>query len=288
MIHHYYYKSHLGVVGEEENDGDRENDAQTQTRNQQHRRLPQEEEPLSLEEELAMLRKGAAAEEVLSYERGQKRAKTTDNENKSNKIDDDYNDTKANEDKRNDDTTKINDGDAPHERKTISSMKSPFSVYDTGIRGMVCLVCTLPGCELVPYDDILSEKKESQIAMKEKGQEREGIDEKDLVQIRQRGGDKFGENEIDAAKHIDAVSLAAIGSGSNNYSSIPFWDPVQTVKDIMDGVVYQSQTSNVTEKSTNQQLMDPPPGFRFISRMIPMQATVSRRCNQRFSFSNRT
>jgi len=83
-------------------------------------------------------------------------------------------------------------------------MKSPFSVNDTGIRGMVCLVCTLPDCELVPYDDILSEKKKIQTAMKDKEKEMEAADERDLVRTQQNGEENVREKEDDAAKHRDA------------------------------------------------------------------------------------
>jgi len=270
LIHHYYYceSSRDGGV-DEENSSDRGNPQhklQHKLQQQQQREI-EEGGPLSLEEELAMLRKGAAAEEVLSYERGQKRAKTRDHEN------DNDNDSKAHDDIKNNATRKNNDCDGPNKSKTISSMKSPFSVNDTGIRGMVCLVCTLPDCELVPYDDILSEKKKIQTAMKDKEKEMEAADERDLVRTQQNGEENVREKEDDAAKHRDADDIAEKGNEESNYSALPLWDPVETVKKIMDGVIAQSQKNIATNKSNNQQLMDPPPGFRFVSRMIPMQAT---------------
>lgn len=269
LIHHYYYKSSRNVGVDEENDSDRGNPQHEQQPQPQQQREVLEGGQLSLKEELAMLRKGAAAEEVLSYERGQKRAKISEHEN------DNDNDTKAHDDIKNNATRKNNDYDGPNKPKTISSMKSPFSANDTGIRGMVCLVCTLPGCELVPYDDILSEKKKIQTAMKDEEKEMEGAYEKDLVWTQQNGEENVREKADDAAKHRDADDIAEKGNDKSNYSALPLWDPVETVKRIMDGVVVQSQKNIATDKQHNQHLMDPPPGFRFISRMIPMQATVS-------------
>ena len=205
----------------------------------------QEEQSLSLEEELAMLRKGAAAEEVLSYEPNSKRPRTASTNATSEQI---------------------------------SSMKSPFSVYDTGMRGMVCILCTLPGCEMVPYEDILSDIR----GAKETG------DSADAT-----GNDnKIESSEDSATVNNDSVlSESSNEHGSEDHAPPP-WDPVETVKCIFrdaksaskgvndtnvdnakdggQGVGGETKTSVPSELSES-----PPPGSRFISRMIPMQTTVN-------------
>ena len=115
LIHHYYYASRPALL---------QNKTQSSEGKIAPSPTPLEEVPLSLDEELSMLRKGATAEEVIMYEPNSKRPRN---------------------------------GSKNATSKQLSSMKSPFSIYDTGVRGMVCIVCTVPGCEMIPYDDILAE-----------------------------------------------------------------------------------------------------------------------------------
>ena len=130
LIHHYYYLSRTNGYGADGKEAAKpstttEGDTQDATAPTAHQTsTPSDDTPLSLEEELAMLRKGAAAEEVLSYERDAKRPRHNDSH-----------------------------GSTKSQSKT---MKSPFVINDVGIRGMMCIVCTLPGCEFVPYEAIIA------------------------------------------------------------------------------------------------------------------------------------
>ncbi|KAK1745325.1 hypothetical protein QTG54_004616 [Skeletonema marinoi] len=114
LMHHYYYLSRQAQ--DEENDttikqtqnldikGVNATDDDAVTNNEEQKQQQQEEKPLSLEEELSLLRKGVMAEEVLTYERNSKRQKE----------------------------------------------------YESGVRGMICILCNLPGSELIPYDEIVA------------------------------------------------------------------------------------------------------------------------------------
>lgn len=246
LIHHYYYASRPAMVQDEAVQCDDDEKASTAKKGAVASYV-QEEQSLSLEEELAMLRKGAVAEEVLSYEPNSKRPRTASTTNAAS--------------------------------EQISSMKSPFSVYDTGMRGMVCILCTLPGCEMVPYEDILSDIR----GAKESGGSSPDAPGDD---------DKIESNEDSATVNNDSVlSESSKEHGSEDHAPPP-WDPVETVKCIFrdaksaskgvndtnvdsakdggQGVGGETKTSVPSELSES-----PPPGSRFISRMIPMQTTVS-------------
>ena len=254
LIHHYYYASQPAVMVQEDeaaqcDDGEKASSAKRGVVVASYD--VQEGQSLSLEEELAMLRRGAAAEEVLSYEPNSKRPRTAAS------------------------TTNATS-------EQISSMKSPFSVYDTGMRGMVCILCTLPGCEMVPYEDILSDIRMGAKETGGSGNDAPG------------GDDKIESNEDSATVNNDSALSESSREhhGSEEHHAPPPWDPVETVKCIFrdaksaskgvndtnvdsakdggQGVGGETKTSVPSELSES-----PPPGSRFISRMIPMQTTVS-------------
>jgi hypothetical protein len=232
LIHHYYYASRPATIQQLAQNNDDENSLlEKGSKPDRH-----DEHSLSLEEELAMLRKGAAAEEVLSYEPNSKRPRTASDK-------------------------------AP-------SMKSPFSVYDTGMRGMVCILCTLPACEFVPYEDILSCIR----GAKEKG----------------GGTDATNENPMTAGGY--SAQSESLKDSVRDDHIVPPWDPVETVRCIFRDAKSTNEGSNATNigstkegiiangkggggenkpSALHEKSVSPPPGSRFISRMIPMQTTVS-------------
>lgn len=234
LIHHYYYQIVKGVSSQGNgNSSDNDDDKQPDSNNKKRTSSP-DGQPLSLEVELSMLRKGAAAEAVLTYE--------PNNSNKRSRGD-----------------GGVGGGSNPT-RKQVSSMKSPFSVFDTGARGVVCILCTLSGCELVPYDQILA--------------------------------------DIKATKETSSVKANSKSDGNRNTTTTaivnPPWDPVKTVKCILrDAKLLNKKSCNDNDDSptntkedhdqedkanndaTKELLASPPPGSRFISRLLPMQATVS-------------
>ena len=208
LIHHYYYIS-------KSNSADTQtslNDMATITADGKH-----PDDQLSLDEELKMLRKGAAAEEVLSYERNSKRPR--------------------------------------YEAKNARSMKSPFIAHNIGVKGIICIVFALPGSELIPYNDIV-------MALRPKGE---------------------GDAEDDSKKEVITDEVNNEKDSGNEANKSHLWDPIETVRIILNEVGRtesdaggssdhkEAGQSNVTEQAVSTS----PPGSRFISRMIPIQATVS-------------
>jgi hypothetical protein len=223
LMHHYYYLSKsskttgLGIATEDSSlpsDHSAPNKAA--------------DKPLSLDEELAMLRKGAAAEEVLSYERNSKRPRLDSNNVAS--------------------------------KKNVSSMKSPFSVHDLGMKGMVCIVCTLPGSELIPYDDIIA-------ATRPKAQD-----------------DETSRVKNESSENTATSKISSTDANKDATSETPIWDPIQTVINILREVGGASGNLNDKDKEKEEStgnteakekvVSTSPPGSRFVLRMIPIQTTV--------------
>jgi len=228
LMHHYYYlsrqtqdgthdttiKQNDQTVSDTHLDANGDVDAADEVNNKEQKQ-DQEEKQLSLEEELSLLRKGAMAEEVLTYERNSKRQK----------------------------------GDA--------SMKSPFSAYESGVRGMICILCNLPGSEVIPYDDIVAKihaarkekaENDASTAAKVSSEEKAVCENKEIV------------NEEDKNKKTETEK-------KHSLSEATLWDPVDTVKRIMEEVAEEKDTANASKALSS------PPSSRFISRMLPMQAT---------------
>jgi len=252
LIHHYYYASRPSLQHGKKSEDEGTSPLESLTKGE-----TMENRPLSLEEEVSMLRRGAAAEEVLSYEPDSKRPRNG-SENASSK-------------------------------QIKSSMKSPFSIYDTGLRGMVCILCTLPDCEMVPYTDILAEIR----ASKE-------TDSKDTEHVATGSNEAKKTDEDDNGTVAKDRIVSQTSKESNENTSLnpltgpTLWDPVETVKCIFqDAKKCSKEGSNDTNGSPNDEekkdeqeeleqkeasvpkelLASPPPGSRFILRILPMQAT---------------
>ena len=200
LIHHYYYLSRSIPSGGIESDRKATSAEDADVSNNA---------PLSLDEELTMLRQGAAAEEVLCLERDSKRPR--------------------------------------YETKGARSMKSPFTIHDVGMKGIICIVFTLPGSELIPYNGII-----------------------DALQPKTQDDGSRGDSQGGAANKTKGEENA--------------WDPIETVRLIMkevggsnDAKEWENHDKGPSThgNSKSEQVSTSPPGSRFISRMIPIQATVS-------------
>ena len=308
LIHHYYYNNSSGHVDDASLTKNEKDDY-----TQQQQMQEEEEEPtLSLEEELAMLRKGAAPEEVLSYF-----SNTNDNNKESNS-----------KRPRHTSTTNVAGTEQQKRQKTSSSnssMKSPFIIYDTGMRGTVCIVCTIPQCELIPYDKILSTIRLLNSDNNNNNNNRSNNNEKNNGSSIGSGigSDKDVDNGISKATKVTTtatgtynvnksestndltttpVGIVVNGSklqeeGSKDYTTPLLWDPVETVRCIFHDAKKNASTivdvsDNDTDANTNLTITNndlagktttiermntiPQPGSRYITRMIPIQATVSR------------
>ena len=185
----------------------------------------QQKQPLSLEEELSLLRKGVMAEEVLTYERNPKSHKGVNDSNGAGKS---------------------------SNKKLLSSMKSPFSIYESGVRGMICVLCNLKGSEMIPYDDIVAKVKST----------------KDEEATSFANNDETEDNQV-VCKSIEKEDENSDEEDSPSYMQTVLWDPVDTVRCIIEGVIKECSPNATSE------LLSSAPSSRFITRMIPMQATVS-------------
>ena len=201
LLHHYYYAAKSGSR-QSRSDAGVEGGSAEKSNTDDGTESKSATEPLTLAEELSLLRKGAAVEEVLTYERDAKRQKT----------------------------------DA-----STASLKSPFAVFDTGSRGMVCIICKLHGSDMVPYADILTKIKAA----------------------------PESESKCGGTGDTSNGDVSTVNSLTD-----PLWDPVETVRCIMTDA--SSILANVDGKSVGK-LTTPtqPPGSRFVSRLQPFQATVS-------------
>ena len=112
--------------------------------------------------------------------------------------------------------------------------KQVFSVYETGTRGTMTLLCTLPDCALIaPY----AYEKEDQPQKPEDGEEKEPDTKKVKVQEENQEEQK---------------------STTMLLQQPPVWDPVETVRLVLDDL----------RKGTADA-----PSSRFVTRMIPIQAS---------------
>ncbi len=240
VMHHYYYlsreqaqddKNDATIKQKDEDKLDDHNsdintadDDNATKSNNEEQKQDQEEKQLTLEEELSLLRKGVMAEEVLTYERNPKRQKGGGNN-----------------------------------KNKLSSMKSPFSAYESGVRGMICILCNLPGCEVIPYHDIVAK---IHAARKEKAENEASSANDDAAEA----GEKV---ECENKEIVNDEDNKMDNKKKHSSAEKTLWDPVDTVRRIMEGVAEESNPTNASKALSS------PPSSRFISRMLPMQATVS-------------
>jgi hypothetical protein len=124
----------------------------------------------------------------------------------------------------------------------------------------VCVVFSLAGSEVVPYDDIVAA-----LRPKEKTDE-----DASGAKVSGTSGDANNPEENSTDNTLDDA-----------LSKSPAWDPVETVRIILREVGGSKGDENEVadtskgEASTEAVVSTSPPGSRFILRMIPIQATVS-------------
>jgi tRNA acetyltransferase TAN1 len=127
----------------------------------------------------------------------------------------------------------------------------PFGVYETGCRGTVFVLCTLPGCPLIP--PIQPTRIDGTLHLK-KGA---GNEEGDVPAKKQRLEDGPTAQKDDTEEETPVV-----------HSSIanPVWDPLGSVRSIIQDLERSVSSPNTASQSGI-------PSSRFVTRMIPIQAT---------------
>ena len=118
----------------------------------------------------------------------------------------------------------------------------PFQSYDTGCRGSVFVLCTMPGCSIVKPPPHSS-----------KTTEEEKDDDKEAASV--------GDTDKDDTK-TEQVSTDLKQDNVQDDGALPPWDPVQTVSAVLLALRHDG-------KNTSSYV----PSSRFILRMIPIQAT---------------
>jgi len=126
----------------------------------------------------------------------------------------------------------------------------PFTVYETGCKGTVFVMCTIPDCNLIPPIEPRSIDGGSK-----PGNESAVYDEQQSASKRARLDDQEpahdkGDQKLEGRKS---------SSDSPIIEDYP-WDPLKTVRSVVQDLS--------TPKSKNDV-----PGSRFVTRMIPIQAT---------------
>jgi len=243
ILKHYYYKSISSSpdTNEEEEEDDDNTPETAQTKTNDTKDTTNEKKVLTLEEEIAMLRKGASSEQVLM--------------------------------ERND-TTKNNTNNRP---KGGYRNKDPFTVYSTGVNGNVFVMCTLPNSRLIPqikteYDAEQKKKREEDRAAGSGGGgggEKRTIDQVEGDHNKQEETSTKKTRQDDEKESSKAVENSTSTKDSLNDNKDQnkndcdpqqetLWDPIETMKTIVAN----------TEKKNNDA-----PGSRYVTRMIPIQAT---------------
>ena len=131
----------------------------------------------------------------------------------------------------------------------------PFAVYDTGCKGTIFVMCTAPDCSFIPKLKHL----------KDDAQEKEGGDDDDGV------GEPSNKKAKTASTEEESQPTPSVetnkhdtNEGDDKQVVTTKWDPVYTIRSALDDIQKELNTGK-----TNPEI----PSSRFISRMIPMQAT---------------
>mmetsp|Transcript_27625 Transcript_27625/g.81217 ORF Transcript_27625/g.81217 Transcript_27625/m.81217 type:complete len:412 (-) Transcript_27625:355-1590(-) len=134
---------------------------------------------------------------------------------------------------------------------TDAKRKSPFVVYDTGCKGTVFVMCSLPNCDLIP-----AQGPEATVS-----DETKIVSDNGMTTSANESGDCGGDRNATKKRKFE-VQDGADGSKVDEASVTPPWDPMDTVHRVLDDL---SQTKALTASDA--------PGSRFVTRMIPIQAT---------------
>ena len=125
-----------------------------------------------------------------------------------------------------------------------------FAVYETGCRGTVFVLCTTPGCNLIPPISVEGNEKSK---TKESGNEEDGSEHHDL------DGAEKKKARLDEQKPSSEDSESKPKPAEKEDTAVKkLWDPIETVRNVLEDL----------EKGSKQM-----PRSRFVTRMIPIQAT---------------
>lgn len=136
-----------------------------------------------------------------------------------------------------------------------SRSNKTFGVYETGVKGTVFLMCTIPGCNLIP--SIKSEYKKSDETSEQS--ETDTKDRNDNGNSGEQGeGSQAKKQRLDPDKEENGKKKDDSPKTQVSSEQPPPWDPIQTVQNVISDLEQNSKDA---------------PSSRFVTRMIPIQAT---------------
>jgi tRNA acetyltransferase TAN1 len=130
-----------------------------------------------------------------------------------------------------------------HKEIQVSRADHIFSVYETGVRGTVALLCTIP--EAMQISLILNNQRGDTKGSKGSENSEEDNNEPDSKRTKTT-------SQVD-----NDIKLNTSEGKSSNAVSIASWDPIHTVQKIIYDIRHKNDA----------------PSSRFITRIIPLQAT---------------
>lgn len=129
----------------------------------------------------------------------------------------------------------------------------PFAVYDTGCKGTIFVMCTAPDCSFIPKLKNL----------KDGAKGKEGGDDDHDEPSNKKAKTVPTEEESQLAPS-EETKKQDTNEGNEIQNVTAKWDPVNTIRSVLGDIQKELDTGK-----TNPEI----PSSRFISRMIPMQAT---------------
>lgn len=197
---------------------------------------------LSLEEEIALLQSGASADDVLFA--------NNDGGKHDGKMDDDA------------------AGGGRPER--VGRKRAPFAIYDTGCKGTVIVLCTLPGCRLVnPETDADADDGA--------GSDRDGGGIGGKGDTSSTANDQSNDMKDTADANEDSKNISQNHKYDANPSaptarSSPTWDPVEVMEQVINDMIATSSSVTGQKPAASEAARDAP-STRHVTRLVPLQAT---------------
>jgi tRNA acetyltransferase TAN1 len=131
---------------------------------------------------------------------------------------------------------------------------SMFGVYETGCRGTVIVLCTIPGCSLIPPIKIQDNKGVEGKSSGSQKQDADGSGDDGEEGESEPKEKRTKQSDQGLAQQQPETTAPTQGEKCND----PPWDPIETVRNIVSDL----------EKNSKTVLSS-----RFVTRMIPFQAT---------------
>ena len=256
LIRHYYYHNHGGGDGvvsntqssagvDIEKDGGAD-DAASSSANAVEAAASatvSEKKELSLEEEIALLQSGASADDVLFANSDRKHG---------SKMDDDA------------------AGAGGRRPERVGRKRAPFAIYDTGCKGTVIVLCTLPGCRLVNPDISGADSGKDGDIIGSGGKD-DATSAAAATSIAAAAAD---DSKDTADSHeVDGISpQQKADTDPSEPTPTPSWNPVEVMEQVINDMIATSSSFTGKKPIASEAARDAP-STRHVTRLVPLQAT---------------